>query len=405
MFRTKCLICYSKNINNIMDLGMHPFADTFIPISKIHLSEKIYPLVVQLCDKCGNVQLGCETDAESRYQENDYSYTSSNSNYSINYWLQYANEILKFFPKNIKLKILEIGSNDGLLLSILKKKNHNVLGVDASPVMNKLAKKKNIETRLGIFDGQYSNKISNEFGSFDLIIANNVFNHANDPQSFFMGIKNLLKKDGIFTFESPYWLNSIKSGKFDQIYHEHVTYLTAKSVKKLSSLNNLYISDITFSYYHGGSIRFMVSKNKKKENLDKIIKIISKENQSNLYSPIFYEKFMKIIKQKKNKFMEKIFSNKNNSKPLICIGAAAKANTFLNFYGLNNNLVNHVTDASKNKIGKFTPLTRIPITSDFIIKNYKKPNIIFTAWNVSDNLKKIIYKINSKVTELKPYED
>jgi SAM-dependent methyltransferase len=339
MFRTKCLICYSKNINNIIDLGMHPFADTFIPISKTHLSEKVYPLIVQLCEKCGNVQLGCKTDAESRYQENDYSYTSSNSNYSINYWFEYANEILKFFPKNIKLKILEIGSNDGLLLSILKN-NHNVLGVDASPVMNKLAEKKNIETRLGIFDESYSKKISKEFGRFDLIIANNVFNHANEPQSFFMGIKNLLKKDGIFVFESPYWSNSVKSGKFDQIYHEHVTYMNVKSVKKLSSLNELYISDIVFSNYHGGSVRFVVSKNKKKENLDKVNKIVFRENQSNLYSPIFYEKFMKKIKQKKNKFMEKIFSSKNSSKPLICIGAAAKANTFLNFYGLNNNFVN-----------------------------------------------------------------
>ena len=404
MFRTKCLICYSKNINNIIDLGMHPFAHTFIPISKTHLSEKVYPLIVQLCEKCGNVQLGCETDAESRYQENDYSYTSSNSNYSINYWFEYANEILKFFPKNIKLKILEIGSNDGLLLSILKN-NHNVLGVDASPVMNKLAEKKNIETRLGIFDESYSKKISKEFGRFDLIIANNVFNHANEPQSFFMGIKNLLKKDGIFVFESPYWSNSVKSGKLDQIYHEHVTYMNVKSVKKLSSLNELYISDIVFSNYHGGSVRFVVSKNKKKENLDKVNKIVFRENQSNLYSPIFYEKFMKKIKQKKNKFMEKIFTSKNSSKPLICIGAAAKANTFLNFYGLNNNLVNCITDASKNKIGKFTPLTRIPITSDMIIKNYKKPNIIFTAWNVSDNLRKIIYKINPKIEELKPYED
>ena len=404
MFRTKCLICYSKNINNIIDLGMHPFADTFIPISKIHLSEKVYPLIVQLCEKCGNVQLGCETDAESRYQENDYSYTSSNSNYSINYWFEYANEILKFCPKNIKLKILEIGSNDGLLLSILKN-NHNVLGVDASPVMNKLAGKKNIETRLGIFDEPYSKKISNEFGKFDLIIANNVFNHANEPQSFFMGIKNLLKKDGIFIFESPYWSNSVKSGKFDQIYHEHVTYMNVKSVKKLSSLNELYISDIIFSNYHGGSFSFVVSKNKKKENLDKTNKIIFRENQSNLYSPIFYEKFMKKIKQKKNKFMEKIFSSKNSSRPLICVGAAAKANTFLNFYGLNNNLVSYITDSSKNKIGKFTPLTRIPITSDLIIKNYKKPNIIFTAWNVSDNLRKIIYKINPKAEELKPYED
>ena len=92
-------------------------------------------------------------------------------------------------------------------------------------------------------------------------------------------------------------------------------------------------------------------------------------------------------------------------KIIIGYGAAAKANTFLNFYGLDNKIVNYITDSSTNKIGKYTPLTRIPIEKDQIIKKFKNPNIIFTAWNVSDNLKKIIGKINPKYTELKPYEN
>ena len=102
-------------------------------------------------------------------------------------------------------------------------------------------------------------------------------------------------------------------------------------------------------------------------------------------------------------FMEKIYKNSINSSPLVCIGAAAKANTFLNFYGLNNKLVTCITDSSPIKVGKYTPLTRIPIMSDEIIKNLKNPNIIFTAWNVSVDLKKIIHKINPKYEELNPY--
>jgi hypothetical protein len=101
--------------------------------------------------------------------------------------------------------------------------------------------------------------------------------------------------------------------------------------------------------------------------------------------------------------MEKIYSESVKLRPLICIGAAAKANTFLNFYGLNNKIVNYITDSSKNKIGKYTPLTRIVVTKDNIITKFKKPNIIFTAWNISDNLKKIIYKLNPNCNELKPY--
>ena len=403
MFRKNCLICNSKNIIDIIDLGMHPFADTFISKSKIHLSEKVYPLIVQLCENCGNIQLSCETIPEDRYQDNEYSYTSSNSNYSINYWSQYSKEVLKLFSNTSKLKILEIGSNDGLLLGLLKKYGHDVLGIDASPAMNELASKKNINTKLGIFDEKFSKDILIEYGKFDLIIANNVFNHADNPQSFFKAACHLLEDKGMFVFESPYWLNSINSGKFDQIYHEHITYLTAKAVDKITSLNNMFISDILLSEYHGGSIRFIISKNKNKKNSEKIKQFILEETKSELYSPAFYKKFMNNLNQKKNMFMEKIYKNSINSSPLVCIGAAAKANTFLNFYGLNNKLVTCITDSSPIKVGKYTPLTRIPIMSDEIIKNLKNPNIIFTAWNVSVDLKKIIHKINPKYEELNPY--
>ena len=405
MFRTNCLICNSRDVLDIMDLGMHPFADTFISKSRTHLSEKVYPLIVQLCESCGNIQLSCETAPEERYQDHEYSYTSSNSNYSINYWNKYSKDIPKLFSSSSKLKILEIGSNDGLLLSLLKSYGHDVLGVDASPAMNELALKRGVNTKLGIFDEEFAKNILNEFGKFDLIIANNVFNHADNPQSFFKATCSLLADKGFFIFESPYWMNSISSGKFDQVYHEHVTYLTAKATQKIVSMNNMNISDIQLTEYHGGSIRFIISNYNNDKGLDKVKKFINQETQLGLYSPMFYRKFMKNLNNKKKIFMEKIYKNLINSSPLICVGAAAKANTFLNFYGLDNKLVNYVTDASPIKIGKYTPLTRILIASDEIIKNYKNPNIIFTAWNVSENLKKIIHKINPNYLEHNPYEN
>ena len=405
MFRKKCLICEGTNLNEIINLGMHPLADTFIEKKKLHLSEKVYPLVVQLCEDCGNIQLKCTTTPEERYQENDYSYTSSNSNYSKKYWNKYALDVIKLFPKKNKLKILEIGSNDGYLLNELKKLGHEVIGIDASPKIAELANKKGILTKIGIFEENFSKNIFNNHGQFDLIIANNVFNHSDNPKSFFNGIKRLLADEGLFVFESPYWLDSISSGKFDQIYHEHVTYISVKPIKKLASFFDLQINDVFMSDYHGGSLRIIVSKKKNIENFEKIENIIKKEEKLELYSEIFYNSFMLKLNKKRNIFMEKIYKSLINASPLVCIGAAAKGNTFLNFYGLDNKLVDYVTDSSEHKIGKYTPLTRIPITTDEIIKKLNKPNIIFTAWNVSENLKKIIHKINPNYVEQNPYEN
>ena len=104
MFRKKCLFCNNKNLNDIINLGSHPLADTFISKSNLHLSDKVYPLIVQICNSCKNIQLKCKTTPEERYQENDYSYTSSNSNYSRHYWKKYAEFVLKLSKKKNKYK-------------------------------------------------------------------------------------------------------------------------------------------------------------------------------------------------------------------------------------------------------------------------------------------------------------
>ena len=405
MNRKNCLICGDNNINKIIDLGMHPYADTFISKKNYFKLDKVYPLVVQMCNRCGNIQLECVTSPEERYLENEYSYTSSNSNFSKEYWNLYYHDVIKIYKGKKKLSILEIGSNDGYLLGLFKQNGHNVLGVDASPFMAKLSNKSGIKTISEIFDENIATQILSEYGKFDVVIANNVFNHSDDPKNFMRGVKRLLTDKGFFIFESPYWLDSIISGKFDQIYHEHVSYFTARSLKYLSRISNLKIIDATKSYYHGGSLRLIVGNYENNIGEEKINTLIEKEKFYNLYDKSFYENFNNVLINKKNIFMEKIYKIKISKSPIICVGAAAKANTFLNFYGLNNNLIDCVTDSSNNKIGKFTPLTRIPIHPDEILKEFSSPFIIFTAWNVSADLKKIISKINPNYKECNPYEN
>ena len=127
------------------------------------------------------------------------------------------------------------------MLSKFKKATKKVLGIDASNFMTKLANKKNIKTLNIIFNFNEAKKVKKKFGSFDLIIANNVLNHSNNPIDFIKGISKLLSKNGIFVFELPYWYNLVKEKKFDQIYHEHVSYLTIKSSYNLLKKNNLEI--------------------------------------------------------------------------------------------------------------------------------------------------------------------
>ena len=190
-FRSKCLCCKKNKLVEIINLGNHSFADRFIPLSKKNKFDPMYPLILDLCKKCYFIQSRSITNPKNRYLELDYSYTSANSNYSRLHWKKFANFLNKKINLN-KKKIIEIGSNDGFLTTILKNKGAKVLGVDASKFMVNLCKKKNINSIQSIFDFKESIKIKKKFGSADIIIANNVFNHSNQPGDFLKGIYNLL---------------------------------------------------------------------------------------------------------------------------------------------------------------------------------------------------------------------
>jgi len=263
--------------------------------------------------------------------------------------------------------------------------------------MINLSKKKKLISEHLIFNYVNSKKLKKKYGKQELIIANNVFNHSDQPSSFLKGIKNIINKNGIFIFEQPYFSKSIIDFKFDQIYHEHISYFTIKNLNNLLKKNGFKIIKLDQNEYHGGSIRIYatLSENLIQElNLSKILK---KENMTGVNNTIFYKKFMNIIENKKKEINKKI-NNYIEKKYIICgIGAAAKANTLLSYFQLNHNKLNFITDNSKYKINKYTPLTRIEILNDNIIKGFDKIACIILAWNIRGLLKKKIYKINNKV--------
>jgi len=400
--RNKCLICSKKNLSEILSLGKQPFADTFISKSNLNKKEPIEKLVLNLCSSCGNVQTKYSTNTFKRYNLYNYSYTSSNSNFSRTHWINYAKEITKILNIKKNSKVFEIGSNDGFLLKNFKSFSKcYVVGVDASNYMTKLSNKNNIKTYQMIFDNNESKKILKKEGKFDLAIANNVFNHSDAPINFLKGIENILNDNGIFVFELPYWLDSVVSKKFDQIYHEHVTYFNFKMILNLIKYSKFSIYKIQKVNYHGGSIRVYLKKSTKKNSNTYINKFIKKEEKKGLFKVKTYKRLASYIFNKKNKIHKKISYLKENKCFVVGIGAAAKANTLINTFNLNNKHIDFITDASKHKIGKFTPKSRIPIYNDKILSRYENLYAIILSWNISKTLKKKLLKINKKIKFIK----
>ena len=394
--RNKCLCCKEKKLTEIINLGLHSFADRFIPLNKSNQKDPMYPLILDICRKCSFIQSRIITNPKHRYIDLDYSYTSDNSEYSRNHWTKLADMLDKKF--NIKKKkIIEIGSNDGFLSSILKEKGADVLAVDASKFMVNICQKKKINSIHSIFDFYQSKKIKKKYGEADIIIANNVFNHSNEPGNFIKGVNNLLKNDGKFIFEQPNFTKGVLSLKFDQIYHEHISYFTVKNIDSILRYNDFKIMNITKNDYHGGSLRTIATKKNFKIKSFNLTKLKNYENKKNIYNISYYKKMMNKIDIKKNFLLKKINNHIKNGNVICGIGAGAKSNTFLTYYGLNSHRIKFITDSSKFKKNKLTPVSRILIKDDNELKKYNKIFCIILSWNISDLIIKKIKKINKNI--------
>ena len=388
MFRTACLACQSSRLTELIDLGMHPCADTFIPAEKLSEPDLLYPLMVDACQVCGQVQTRTEVPPAVRYVQQDYSYTSGNSATSRAHWTAFAEEVSQRVGLSPKAFVLEIGSNDGFLAEQFQQRGCQVLGVEPSPHVAAMADLRKVPTIRQYFSTELIACLPVQP---QLIVANNVLNHMNDPLDVLTAVKILLAPGGTFVFEVPDWTRLVVSGSFDQIYHEHVTYWTRASAVAICHRVGLVVTAIEPVDYHGGSLRVYVQ--------HRGTAVAAEEPQLTQEDYALWR--AQVERQRKNFWLW--MADRYDRQPLVCVGAAAKANTFLNYYKLDRTLVRAVTDASPSKIGKWTPGTRIPIARDQILARLEYPLVLLTAWNLAEALQRTLSAINPSVQYLNPY--
>ena len=247
---SKCRICQSKDLVKFLDFGKLPLANGFLkdPGDK----DEKYPLRVYFCKNCYLVQLVDIVDKSHLFR--NYIYFSSGMPKLSEHFKKYADDIIKRFLKPQDL-VLEIGSNDGILLKHFEDKEFRVLGVD--PAKNIPKQVKTIED---FFSENLARKIAKKYGPAKAIMANNVVDHINDHHDLVRAVDALLAADGIFVFEAPYLLDMLENLAYDTIYHEHLSYLSLLPLVKLFGQFGFYIFDAEIHPVHGQSIRVFVSR-------------------------------------------------------------------------------------------------------------------------------------------------
>ena len=393
----KCAVT-GRPVTKILDFGQHPYADTFVAESQVNLSEPVFPLHVYLNAESGSIQLGYMSNAEERYNLYSYSYTSSNSKTARDHWDEYATTIQDRYPR--AGLVIEVGSNDGYLIKQFQTDFVKTLGIDSSETMCKIAEEQGIECVNGLFNRMVAAAVRKTSGPASVIMANNVFNHANDPVNFARAVSDSLTDDGIFVFEVPYWAEMVKSGRFtDMVYHEHPTYFTIKMVKSIFDQAGLVILDYDVVNYHGGSLRVIAGLERTNKESSKVAEAIAYETKIGLFDPEMYAALQSKFEQQRNAWLADFYQLKHTDPDavIIGVGAAAKANTWLRWHGLDANSINYVTDSSPHKQGKYTPLSRIPIVGDEEFARHENPYALVLSWNIGEPLKQALLKINPNI--------
>ena len=380
----KCQISNSKKLKSLIFLGFLPPVNTLRKIGSTLTEEKSFPAELLYSPKSKLAQLGCIVNKEILFPYS-YPYTSSTTRILRENFA----DLYKDTKKKIKIKkddlIIDIGSNDGNLLSNFKE-NHKVLGVTPEKI-GKIAIKKGIPTIIDYFDEKISKKIIRKYGKAKIITATNVFAHIDNINSIIKSIIKTLKHDGIFVSESHYLLPLIKTVQYDTIYHEHLRYYSLESLNYLFKKHKLEIFDVKEIPTHGGSIRvyaarkgaFKISKNVKKQFKKEKIYL----NQKN------FSKFKnKVVSSKVNLFnlIKKI---KDKKKTIFGVGAPSRASTLINYLGLDQDIIDCVLEIKGSyKIGNYIPGTKIPILDENILSKKKPDYLILFSWHIKNELKK-----------------
>jgi SAM-dependent methyltransferase len=389
-----CLITGAP-VSKILDFGQHAYADTFIAEDQLNLSEPVFPLQVNLCPKSGSIQLGYVSNAEDRYELYSYSYTSSNSKTARDHWDEYASTV-KSRCRDSKF-VVEVGSNDGYLISQFRGDGVRTIGVDPSTDMCDVAQQHGVEVISTLFLESVAQHLRHDVGAANVIMANNVFNHANNPVAFARAVAALLADDGVFVFEVPYWLSMIESGRFtDMVYHEHPTYFTVKMAWNLLKAAGLEITDFDVVNYHGGSLRVFARRDTGGAMPVQVEDAIARETQVGLFDPRFYQVVQRRFEQQRDTWLHEFYKLRmaEPNAVFIGVGAAAKANTWLTWHGLNKTHLHCITDSSAHKQGKYTPLSRIPIRDDAEFAQHDQPYALILSWNIGEGLRRAILNIN-----------
>lgn len=385
-----CRFCQSQNIHLVMDFGQVALAGGFLTRDQFAPEPK-FPLRVIFCADCYLLQIKDRVPPELLFK--DYFYFSSAIATLRNHFKQYAEDVTQRFLNKETATVLEIGCNDGVLLNPLADLGiKKVIGVDPATNVVKSISNPRVHIVNDFFSEAHAERLLKEFGSVDLIVANNVFAHLDDMHDVTRGIEKLLSPDGVFVFEVHYIQNLLEEYQYDMIYHEHLFYYSLITLDKFFARFGMEVFDIKPIAIHAGSMRYYVRRKghlEREKISEAVLKLRSQELEKNYNKVDTYLNYARTVSETRKNLMSLLTHLKRGNKRIFGYGASGRANTLIQYCGITNTMLDCIIDDAQAKHGFYTPGSHIHIRDRGHIAEASPDYVLIFAWSF---IKEIVAK-------------
>ena len=376
---SRCRVCGAP-IGAFMSFGRMPIANGFLTADEI-ANEYFFELAPAFCEQCGMFQIVEQPQPEKMFH-GQYAFYSSTSRYMQAHFERFASSVIDdALNGRSDPFVVELGSNDGIMLRHFKNRGMRHLGVEPSVNVADVARKDGIRTVSAFFGRQLADDIVAEHGHADAILAANVMCHIPDLAGVAAGVSRLLKPDGVFIFEDPYLGDMIAKTSYDQIYDEHVFIFSATSVASTFAVHGLELVDVAPQITHGGSMRYMLAPAGSRAVSPRVGEQLAKEKTQGLDRAETYRQFRDNCERSRNRLMEELNTMRVAGKRVVGYGATSKSTTVINYCGITPDHIEFISDTTPIKQGKLSPGAHIPVRPyEEFVRKYPDCALLF-AWN------------------------
>jgi protein-L-isoaspartate O-methyltransferase len=378
------MVCHGARLHKFIDLGRQPNGNNFLMADDL-ANEPFFDLSMMVCEECWHVQISQFPSPEFMFS--NHPYVTGVNQPVVDHFSALAPHVVKKLGLKPNDLVIDIGCNDGTLLSCFAKEGMRVLGVDPGRRTGELARERGVTVFRQFWSHETGKSLNQLSVRPNVVTATAVFYHVPDLHDFVQGLTEVMDVDSVFVVQGVNLRDLIEKNEFDHFYHEHSCIHSFAPLTRLFSAHGLRIQDVEMSPIHGGSFILYVRREESPvPTTEAAAAALAADAAAGLNERATYDAFTKRAEKNRDDLVALLRKLKEEGKTVYALGAPVKGSTLLNYAGIGPDLVPFATEVNQFKVGRVTPGTHIPVVDERGLATVPDYYLVL-AWNFADYLR------------------